>query len=118
MQPYGPYACDCGVSYANGLALAFVAANPAQGQYALDGAGGYVFSSQDAGQNLLLNYGYVPQDLASCALEWAADRCRYRERIAMTSKSLGGQETAAFRIAAIPDYVLLSLRGFARLIAN
>ena len=117
-QPYGPYACDCGVSYANGQALTCVAANPAQGQYALDGAGGYLFSSQDAGQNLRLNYGYVPQDLAACALEWAADRYRYRERIAMTSKSLGGQETAAFRIAAMPDYVLLSLRGFARIIAN
>jgi Phage gp6-like head-tail connector protein len=117
-QPYGPYACDCGVSYANGPALACVAANPVQGQYALDGAGGYWFSKEDAGQNLLLNYGYVPQDLVACALEWAADRYRYRERIAMTSKSLGGQETAAFRIAAIPDYVLLSLRNFARIIAN
>ena len=70
------------------------------------------------GQNLLLNYGYVPQDLAGCALEWAADRYRYRERIAMTSKSLGGQETAAFRIAAMPDYVVMALRSFARIIAN
>lgn len=117
-QPYGPYACDCGVAYANGPALVRVAADPAQGQYALDGVGGYVFSHQDAGQNLLLNYGYVPQDLVSCALEWAADRYRYRERIAMTSKSLGGQETTAFRIAAMPDYVIMSLRGFARIIAN
>jgi hypothetical protein len=118
LQPYGPFACDCGVSYANGQALARVVANPAQGQYALDGAGGYLFSGEDAGQNLRLNYGYVPQDLAGCALEWAADRYRYRERIAITSKSLGGQETAAFRIAAMPDYVIMSLRSFARIIAN
>lgn len=49
-QPYGAYACDCGVTYANGQALDLVAANPSQGQYALDGAGGYWFSSADGGQ--------------------------------------------------------------------
>jgi len=118
-QPYGSYACDCGVTYANGgQALTWVAANPAQGQYALDGAGGYLTSAQDAGANLLLNYGYVPLDLANCAIEWAADRYRYRERIAMTSKSLGGQETTAFRISAMPEFVVMALRGFARVIAN
>jgi hypothetical protein len=66
----------------------------------------------------LLNYGYVPLDLANCAIEWAADRYRYRERIAMTSKSLGGQETTAFRISAMPEFVVMALRGFARVIAN
>jgi hypothetical protein len=117
-QPYGGYACDCGVTYANGNPLTWVAANPAQGQYALDGAGGYLTSAQDAGAGLLLNYGYVPLDLANCAIEWAADRYRYRERIAMTSKSLGGQETTAFRISAMPEFVVMALRGFARVIAN
>jgi hypothetical protein len=117
-QPYGAYACDCGVSYANGQPLTWVAANPAQGQYALDGAGGYLFSAQDAGADLLLNYGYAPLDLANCAIEWAADRYRYRERIAMTSKSLGGQETTAFRISAMPEFVVMALRSFARVIAN
>lgn len=117
-QPYGAYVCDAGTTYANGQPLALVAANPAQGQYAVDDAGGYIFSAADAGQALLLNYGYVPSDLASCALEWAADRYRYRDRIGMTSKSLGGQETAAFRISAMPDYVEAALRGFIRNIAN
>lgn len=117
-QPYGAYSCDVGVAYAGAQALTCVIANPGQGQYALDGSGGYVFSAADAGQALLLNYGYVPSDLAGCALEWAADRYRYRERIGMTSKSLGGQETAAFRITAIPDYVAMALRSFTRVIAN
>jgi hypothetical protein len=117
-QPYGAYVCDCGVTYANSQPLTWVAANPAQGQYALDGAGGYLTSAQDAGANLMLNYGYVPLDLANCAIEWAADRYRYRERIAMTSKSLGGQETTAFRISAMPEFVAMALRGFARVIAN
>ena len=117
-QPYGAYACDCGVTYANGQPLTWVTASPAQGQYALDGAGGYLMSAQDAGANVLLNYGYAPLDLANCAIEWAVDRYRYRERIAMTSKSLGGQETTAFRISAMPEFVVMALRGFARVIAN
>ncbi len=118
LQPYGAYVCDCGATYANGQSMTVVAANPAEGQYALDGIGGYIFSPADAGLNILLSYGYVPSDLANCALEWAADRYRYRERIAMTSKSLGGQETAAYCIAAMPEYVAMALRSFARMIAN
>ncbi len=117
-QPYGAFACDVGVAYANGAALTGVTENPGQGQYVLDGVGGYYFSAADAGQILVLNYGYAPADLALCALEWAADRYRYRERIGMTSKSLGGQETAAFRLTAMPDFVALALRNFARIIAN
>jgi hypothetical protein len=61
---------------------------------------------------------FLTLDLANCAIEWAADRYRYRERIAMTSKSLGGQETTAFRISAMPEFVVMALRGFARVIAN
>jgi hypothetical protein len=117
-QPFGDYACDAGVTYTSGQPLARVAANPAQGQYAFDGDDGYFFSTADAGQALLLNYGYVPADLASCALEWAADRYRYRERIAMTSKSLGGQETTAFRISAVPDYVAMALRNYTSVIPS
>ena len=117
-QPFGAYASDCGPTYASGQALTLAAANPATGQYAIDGLGNYFFSAGDAGQSVLLNYGYVPQDLAACAIDWAADRYRYRERIGMTSKSLGGQETAAFRIAAMPEFVAQALRGFGRIISN
>jgi len=117
-QPHGPFAVDCGVAYASGAALTQVANNPAQGQYAVDALGDYVFSSSDAGAQILLNYGYVPYDLHACALEWAADRYRHRDRIGMTSKSLGGQETAAYRIAAMPDFVQQSLRNFGRIISN
>ncbi|MCW2275051.1 hypothetical protein GJ654_09995 [Rhodoblastus acidophilus] len=117
-QPYGPFAVDCGVAYASGSALTPVAANPAQGQYAVDAFGDYIFAPADAGAHVLLNYGYVPNDLASCALEWAADRYRHRDRIGMVSKSLGGQETAAYRITAMPDYVQQSLRSFGRIISN
>nr|WP_252393848.1 hypothetical protein [Candidatus Rhodoblastus alkanivorans] len=117
-QPFGAFVSDMGATYADGAALSCVPANPGAGQYVLDGGGGYYFSAADAGRSLLLNYGYAPSDLALCALEWAADRYRYRERIGMTSKSLGGQETTAFRISAMPDFVAMALRNFARIIAN
>jgi len=117
-QPFGVFACDIGVTYAEGGALVGVLANPGAGQYMSDGAGGYYFSAADAGRELLLSYGYVPSDMALCALEWAADRYRYRERIGMVSKSLGGQETASFRISAVPDFVAMALRNFTRIIAN
>jgi hypothetical protein len=118
-QPYGPFAVDCGVTYASsGAALTPVASEPAQGQYVVDTFGNYLFASADSGAQVLITYGYVPHDLASCALEWAADRYRYRDRIGATSKSLGGQETAAYRITAMPDYVQQGLRSFARIISN
>jgi hypothetical protein len=117
-QPHGPFAVDCGAAYASGVALTKVAANPAQGQYAVDPFGDYIFAHADAGAQVLLSYGYVPSDLAACALDWAAERYRYRDRVGMTSKSLGGQETAAYRITAMPDYVQMGLRDFARVISN
>jgi hypothetical protein len=117
-QPFGAYVSDGGVAYANGLRMIAVAATPLQGQYALDGFGGYVFSQEDGGAGILFSYGYVPSDLSNCALEWAADRYRYRERIAMKSKSLGGQETAVYQIAAMPEFVAMALRSFVRMIAN
>ncbi len=116
--PFGAYACDCGAIYASGAPLDLVPANPLQGQYTLDGQGGYGFSTADANADISLSYGYVPADLAQCALEWAADRYRYRERIGMVSKSLGGQETASYRVVAMPDFVVQALRGFMRIISN
>jgi hypothetical protein len=117
-QPYGAFAVDCGVSYANCQPLTPVAASPLVGQFAVDAFGNYTFAAGDVGQNVLLNYGYAPIDLSACALEWVAERYRYRERVGMNSKSLGGQETAAFRITAMPEFVVQSLRSFARIIAN
>ena len=67
---------------------------------------------------MLLSYGYVPDDLAQCVIEWIADRYRYRERIGQTSKSMGGQETMAYKITDMPDFVKKSLQNFCRIIAN
>ncbi len=118
-SPYGVFAEDTGVAYANGSPLSAVAANPGAAQYTVDATSGtYGFSAADAGAALTISYGYIPADLAQCALEWVADRYRYRDRIGVASRSLGGQETTAYQNRAIPDFVVASLVNFRRIIAN
>jgi Phage gp6-like head-tail connector protein len=117
LAPYGNWAVDTGVAYAGGAAMSAVSNAPTQGQYSVS-AGVYTFASADAGAAVVLSYGYIPADLEQCALEWVADRYKYKDRIGMTSKSLGGQETVAYQNKATPDFVAQSLMNFRRIIAN
>ncbi len=116
LQPYGAWASDGGVTYAGGGALTRVASAPATGQYAVDGVGGYAFAVTDAGRQVALTYGYVPADLANAAREWILERQAYAERIGLQSKSLGGQETVSYRIAAVPDFVAPVLQQYASVV--
>jgi len=117
--PFGQWATDTGAAYANGAALTPAASPSAAGQYAVNAAtGGYSFSAADAGQAVMLSYGYIPADLEQCALEWVADRYRYKDRIGLAAKSLGGQETTSYRNRSVPDFVALALTSFRRIIAN
>ena len=112
--PYGPWAGDLGVVYAStGVALSPVAQAPAAGQYAVAG-GVYAFSPADAGKAVTISYGYVPQDIAQAATELAAARFRAAERIGVTSKSVGGQETIAYDASAIPAPILAMLQPYKR----
>ncbi len=113
--PYGAWASDCGVAYANGAALTAVASNPAAGQYAVQ-TGTYQFAAADADRAVTLNYGYVPADLAFCALDWAAELYAYRDRIGLRSKSLGGQESVSFIVKDVPDFVASALQPYRRIV--
>jgi hypothetical protein len=114
LAPYGAWASDFGVVYAeSGAPLSAVAAAPAAGEYAVaDGV--YTFAAADAGASVLLSYGYVPQDLAQAALELAAERFRASDHIGQRSKSLGGQETIAYDTAAISAPVLALIQPYRR----
>jgi hypothetical protein len=114
VAPFGAWACDRGVSYAGGGPLLAVSSNPLQGQYAVDAAGAYAFNAADAGAAVFLSYGYVPFDLAQAAMEWTAERYAYKSRIALRSKSLGGQETASYDLGAIPAFVQQILQPYRR----
>jgi hypothetical protein len=111
-QPYGAWAGDLGVVSCTGDALTQVEREPARGQYAVDEAGGYLFSPEDVGKAVAISYGYVPADLANAALEWIRDRMAYAERVGLQSKSLGGQETVSYRITAVPDFVAAALQPY------
>lgn len=113
--PYGAWATDCGVAYADGTALVAVATNPAAGEYSV-AAGTYQFAEQDADRAVALSYGYVPADLAFCCMDWAAELYAYRNRIGQQSKSLGGQETVSFIVKDIPDFVATALQPYRRVV--
>jgi hypothetical protein len=113
--PFGIFASDGGVAYANGTALAPVAANPGAGQYAVSD-GLYTFSPADAGAAVALTYGYIPYDIALAAKEWAGERYAYHTRIGQASKSLGGQETASFIVKDIPDFIARILQPYRRVV--
>ncbi|QBR70664.1 hypothetical protein CU048_04540 [Beijerinckiaceae bacterium] len=113
--PYGDWASDVGVTSSSGVAFVAATTNPTAGCYTvLDGV--YTFSPEDTGATMILSYGYVPADLASCCMEWAAERYAYRSRIGQQSKSLGGQETMAFIVKDIPDFVEAALTPYRRVV--
>lgn len=115
LAPYGDFARDNGIIDSNGSPLTLVAVDPGAGQYTCQN-GVYTFSGADAGATVFLTYGYVPADLGSCCIEWAAERYAYRSRIGQQSKSLGGQETIAFIVGDVPRYVAHSLQPYRRVI--
>jgi hypothetical protein len=115
-QPYGLWARDMGVLLA-GAHMTAVPSAPSAGQYSVDPLTGiYTFSVADAGLSVAMSYGYVPADLAQVTMEWASERFRYRDRIGLQSKSLGGQETMSYSTKAIPDFVEQTLRNYRRVV--
>jgi Phage gp6-like head-tail connector protein len=97
VAPFGPWASDEGVTYANGTPLALVTVVPMIGQYALDAeAGTYDFAAGDDGAAILISYGFVPYDLADAAIELVCERYKYSQRVGEKSHSLGGNETVSF----------------------
>ncbi len=113
--PCGRWSSDGAVTYASGAPLQPASAS-GPGVYAVAG-GTYTFSPQDAGAGIVLRYGYIPADLARACCEWAADRYASRARIGQSSKTLGGQETTAFVVKAMPDFVARLLQPYRRVAA-
>jgi hypothetical protein len=113
--PYGSFGADQGVTYASGVTLTNVTANPAVGQYTVSN-GIYGFASADANAAVLVSYSYVPADIEHACIELIGERYRYRNRIGEISKSLGGQETISFNQKDMPDYIRLLLQPYRRVI--
>jgi Phage gp6-like head-tail connector protein len=112
--PYGNWAVDQGVTYANGTALTAVTNSPSVGQYSVT-AGTYSFNSGDAGASILISYSYVPFDIEQVCIELVAERYRYKARIGEKSKTLGGQETTSYLITDLTPSVKLALAPYRRM---
>jgi len=109
--PLGFFASDQGVKRVGGTALTRVDQQPDPGQYTVV-SGRYSFNTAEAGAPVVITYGYVPMDIAMAAKEWAAERYSYHARIGQSSKSLGGQETVAFIVKDVPDFVAHMLQPY------
>lgn len=119
MAPYGIWATDEGVTYANGTPLiAITSGTPLAGQY-LPPAPDlstprlvYTFNAADAGLGVLLSYGFVPADVEQAVLEFIMDRAAYRLRPGLRSQSLAGQETIAYDLSPLSRFVSEALGGY------
>ena len=114
LQPLGTWGQDDGVFYSSGTQLTALTSSQSpssSGQYLVTN-GQYQFSTADAGQALLINYSYIPTDLEQACIQWVAERYAYRSRIGQKSKSVGGQETSAYDLKAIPDFVDVLINPF------
>ena len=111
--PFGPWATDEGVTYANGTPLTQVASAPTTGQYALDAESGtYDFAAGDDGAGVLISYGFVPYDLADAAIELVSERYKYAQRVGEKSHSLGGNETVSFDTTRFTPLVMQLLQPY------
>ena len=105
--PFGPWASDLGVTYADGTALA-AAGTPGTAQFNVS-AGVYSFAAADAGATVLISYGFIPAAINNACIEWVAERYRYRTRIGQSAQTVQGQMTSAYSLRDIPEFVRVSL---------
>lgn len=106
--PFGPWAGDCGVTYAGGGALTAVTGSPAAGQYNVSG-GVYGFAAADADAGVLLSYGFIPAAINNACIEWVAERYRYRTRVGQSAQTVSGQMTSSYSLKDMPDFIRASL---------
>jgi len=111
--PFGAWASDQGVTYANGTPLQLVSLAPMAGQYQLSTtAGVYIFNSSDNDASVLISYGFIPSDLADACIEIVSERYKYSERIGEKSHSLGGNETVSFDNSRFTPLVAAMLQPY------
>ena len=67
--------------------------------------GTYVFFTDDEGTDILISYSFTPSALEQIVIEEVSERFRYKDRIGLRSKTLGGQETMAYDLSGLPPYV-------------
>ena len=110
-QPYGNWAQDDGVTYANGTALTKVAMSPTAGQYSVSSTGVYTFAAADTTAAVLISYSYTPADIEEACIEWVSERYKYKQRIGQTAQNISGQTTASYNLK-MPEHIQTMLEPY------
>lgn len=91
-----------------------VAANPAAGEYTVSDTGEYRFDAADVGKTVSVVYSFVPADLEQAAYELISEGIRYKDRIGVKSKTLGGQETIVYDNSWVNERIGALLQNYRR----
>lgn len=113
-----PWLSDSGVNFfVGGSALAPVLIAPSTGQYFVQGAGVYLFSSADAGKQVLLSYqaSGVPPDVQDKCRVQVATNYRRKSWIDQKSQAMAqGAGTVSFRDWELPPDVVSTMNNYTR----
>lgn len=114
IAPYGIWATDQGVTYtSSGLSLTPMPAGTilAAGQYIPPAPDitvpvlNYTFAAADIGQQVLINYGFIPAEVEQLMIDLTMERLAYRGRIGIRSQALAGQETITYDTSGLTSYI-------------
>lgn len=105
---------DFGVTAEDGTPFLKVDSSPAVDQYSVDEDGVYTFNVANLGDTVLVSYGYVPADLEQAVIQLVGEGLKYKDRIGVKSKTLGGQETISYDNSFLTDGVKLLLNSYQR----
>lgn len=96
----------------NGVAATKVASAPAVGQYAVSSAGVYTFNAADQAKTAKITYVCTPADVERAIVDLVAYTFSGRDRVGISSKTLGGQETISYSAAALTPTAAMLLKPF------
>lgn len=101
----GQWSSNLGVTIDDVEATLSLENTPGAGEYYCDEWGNYTFNALDSGKACVISYCYVPWDVAFGVTQIVGEWWKRKERIGVSMKSLGGQETVQFTMADMNDAV-------------
>lgn len=108
---------DEGVTTSAGAPLTRVYTDsPSTMQYYVSSDGEYYFNSAQSLSSVKISYSYVPSDVEQAVWELVGERYRLKDRIGVSSKALGGQETVSFDIRSMNPYIRELLNPYKRVV--
>lgn len=89
-----------------------VESSPALNEYSVDEDGVYTFNIGNVGDTVAISYGYVPPDIEQAVIQLVGEGLRYKDRIGVKSKTLGGQETIVYDNSFLTQGVGALIRAY------